>query len=190
MIFDTVILESERIDLFFLSEHSVHVGQLLAIAARRMCRSDRLPSPGAYAHKRAACPSADTGMPCPNSKFRAIGGSLAVHSRIQGRSMSVYWSRSRESILRLNVNLRLWMFVWKLQLGDIVTCRDSDWKPIKASLKGPWYSANRVDSARRCQITNYTWHVFSLWIRRWFSVRKSLIWKSASCHKFHVVSQQ
>lgn len=182
MTFDTVTSESESLGsippyspyTLYISANSLQLqragcGEAIGCPVRRV-----------YAHRRAACPSADTGMPVPIPSFEQ---SAAVRGRIQGRSMSVYWSRSCESVLR--PNLRLWMFVWELQLGDIVTCRDSDWKPIKASLKGPWYS-NRVDPARWSRSNYEPLDTCLLWWPRWSPVKNSLLinMKSASCHNF------
>lgn len=169
--FNSSLSESESLESILpYSPHTLYMSVNSSQLQRAGCaEAIGCPVQRVYAHRRAACPSADIGMPVLIPSFEQ---SAAVRGRTQGRSMSVYWSRSRESILR--PNLRLWMFVCELQLGDIVTCRDSDWKPIKASPKGPWYSAILLVDPD--QITSRLTRVSSLWPHRRSPVKNSLIW--------------
>lgn len=86
------------------------------LAAHRMHRSSRLMHVGVRLARQ------QISVCCPNSKFRAIelspsllpsflSLSLSLPSRIQGCSTSVYRSRSREWIRRLNANPGMWMSV-------------------------------------------------------------------------------
>lgn len=65
---------AEVSDRSLLFVHSVYIGQFLAIAARRMRRSNRLPSPAGLCTQACGLPIGRYRYACPNSKFRAIGG--------------------------------------------------------------------------------------------------------------------
>lgn len=110
-------------DRSLLPGHCIYTSSVPCSAPDAPIQSSRLMHVGVRLARR------QISVCCPNSKFRAIDGlslSLCTYTRMFDVCLSIAIARADSKAKR--ESRYVWMSVWKLQLGDIVTCQDAGLK--------------------------------------------------------------